>query len=271
VRELAARLARVSLFAGLVAAGLQLAAARLVSAGTDRALLDLGAGLARLSETGSRDGGGGRALELNGLRLRFATGTQAEGVADVLDGAERACTEAGDARFLRGRDGERGFVACLARLDAEERAALGETAAGCAGYRYVYAQAGAERTQVVRLWTDRPLELERLFPDQGDAPGRDAPGMPRPPGARRVLSAREIGAAQELTIYAGPRAATDELETWYRARLAGLGWRALDPASRRAAPGPRVLVVGRGGALAALVFADEGGGAERTVAVLTSL
>jgi hypothetical protein len=262
-RQLLPRLGRLGVFLLAVSVGLQWLGGRVAGAEVDRALLDLGSGLARLATPGD----GPRVLELNGMRLSFATEAIEESVDAILDEAVAACDGASEpglaGRFLRGEERGRGFVACTARLAAGEAGELGAT-----GYRYVYAQPGDERTQVVRFWTDRPLDLEALFPASGDAPGRDAAGLPRPPGARRILSAREVGAPQEMTLYADPPGATDELVAWYRERLPGLGWQAL--ASPPPEPGERVLVVGRAGSLAALVFADEPG-AGRSVAILTSL
>ena len=258
--ELGRRLGRLGLFLTVVCVGLELLLARAVRADVDHALLDLGAGLAQLAGPGEpARPGQPRVLELNGNRLHFDTGTRADAVGEVLDQAEASCADPG-ARRMRGEDGRRGFVACLARVAAPE---------GAPAYRYVYAQPGAERTQVVRFWTDGPLDLEALLPEAGDAPGSDAPDVPRPPGARRILSARELGEPQQITLYETGGAAPRDLAAWYRERLAAIGWRPLEPA---AGAGGGVLVVGRGGSLAALVFsvgeAGDGGG---TVAILTSL
>jgi hypothetical protein len=288
LRALAPGLARIAVFLVIVAIGLEILLGKVVRAQVDGALLDLGAGLVQLADPAeeAEDRSGPRLLELNGSQLRFETGTRAEAVGAVLDDAETGCADGADRdadgdgvrgesppvrpeRLLRGSDGERGFVACISRPRAPiagERSPRGTGAA----YRYVYAQSGDQATQVVRFWTEGALDLERLFPDRGDAPGSDAPGLPRPPGARRILSAREVGAAQQLTLYRSRGGEPGELDTWYRARLAGLGWSPLEPVGKQAATGDHVLVVGRAGSIAALVFtADEAGGS--SVAILTSL
>ena len=267
--RLAPPVARLSLFALVVAAGLQLLAGKLGRDQVDGALLDLGAGLVQLAGPGD---GQARALELNGSRLYFETTTRAAEVTAVLDDAEVGCSGRASG-FQRAGDGGRGYVACLGQLTSDELAATGELAVrGAPGYRYVYAQRGAERTRVVRFWTDRPVDLERLFPARGDAPGRDAVGVPRPPGARRILSAREVGAPQEITLYVDPRGESDELERWYRGELAGLGWQPVvaPPGPPPPASADRVLMARRAGDLAALVFAGDGAGG-RSVAILTSL
>jgi hypothetical protein len=231
-----ARIARLSVFLLLVAAGLHMLLGRVVSARVDRTLLELGAGLARL------DSGGPRVLELNGARLELGTETVAESVDQLLAAAEADCP----GRVLRGGDGGRGYLAC-----AVEEAPFAE--GGPPSFRFLYAQPGAEGTVAVSVAADRAIDLERLFPRSGDAPGADAPGLPRPPGSRRILSAREGGTGQQITMYAG-----DGLEAWYRARLPASGWRRLHGRDD-------VMVVARGDSLAALVFAD------REVVVLTSL
>ena len=268
--RLAPRVARLSVFAAAVATGALLVGGERDPAPVRSPLRDLGAGLAELAAASVAPAGAPRVLELNGARLHFATATRPERLAAVLGEAEAGCDEAGER--LREDDGGRGFVACAARLTVEERAAIDEPGApeialGQPGFRYVYAQAG-ERTLVVRFWTDRPLDLDRMFPVTGDAPGGDVAGMPRPPGARRFLSARELGAPQALTIYVDSSAEPAALERWYRAQLGAQGWA---PLARQSAAGPsgdRVLVARRAGALTALVFAGD---RDRSVAILSSL
>lgn len=259
---LAPRVARLALIVTLACAGLQIGLGRVVSGKVDDALVELGAGLARMSG-GS---GGPRLLELNGALLHLETAARAEPVAAVLDRAETRCAGgAGPAGLWRGDDGWRGFVACFARLGAAETGTVGEVPATSApAYRYVYAQAGGAETQVVTLWAEDPLDLPALFPPAGDAPGRDAPGVPRPPGARRLLSARETGHGQEIVIYVDSARGAGELAGWYRGALAGLGWRVL-----AAAAPDRVLVALRRDAMIALVFSVDEAGAG-TVAVMTT-
>jgi hypothetical protein len=279
--ELAPRIARLAGFLVAVAAGLALVAplARRPAGAGD--LAGLGAGVLELvAPAGRAPRPGPRVLELNGQRLHLETGTSADGVAGALDAAAAACHpvapgERGAAPApLRGGDDRGGFVACATWLSAAEAEAAvadrGDEAPGArvAGYRYVYAAAsGAGTTTLVRLYTASPIDLPALFPRRGDAPGRDAPGLPRPPGARRLLSAREPGQPQELTLYEVARGQRAALDRFYRAALPAGGWRALGGTARAAAGD--VLVVDRAGALAALVFAEEPDSG--SVAILTSL
>ena len=267
LRALAPRLVRLSIFVCVVAVGLQLALAWFVKDRVDQSFLDLGSGLAQLDAKSPRKGP--RVVELNGARLKFASASVDDSVEDVIDRAKDECGQHKD-KALKGGDGARGFVACfipqaepLGPVVGEVKQAVPPT------YRYVYAQPGTEKTVVITVeLADGANELKKLFPEEGDAPGVDAPGVPRPPDARRTLSAREEGSPQQMTLYVAKDKDPAELEAWYRARLPDHGWRPLEGGRRNG--GPRVLVADRKGTLAALVFdEDESGGA--SVAILTSL
>lgn len=86
--------------------------------------------------------------------------------------------------------------------------------------RYSFAESsGHEPTRVVSLWADSGLDLSRLFPKTGDAMGSDSPVVPRPPGGRRVLSARAEGMPFSVRSYESsqPLAATQSFyDTWMR-------------------------------------------------------
>ena len=266
LRALAPRLARLSIFLAVVLVGLQLALAWFIEKKVDQSFLDLGAGLVQLDSRAPKKGP--RIVELNGARLHFASATVDQGVDEVIDHAKQECGPHQD-KALRGSDGARGFVACfipqaepLGPVVGEVRQSVPPT------YRYVYAQPGSEKTVVITVEADGKVELKKLFPEEGDAPGADAPGVPRPPGARRTLSAREEGSPQQMTLYVTKDKNPAELEAWYRTRLPDHGWRPLEGGRRDG--GPRVLVADRKGTLAALVCdKDESGGA--SVAILTSL
>jgi hypothetical protein len=56
--------------------------------------------------------------------------------------------------------------------------------------RYIRADSlpGGKSTRLLAIWTDDPLNLERMLPDSGDAAGSDPVNVPRPPTSRRVFS-----------------------------------------------------------------------------------
>jgi hypothetical protein len=72
-----------------------------------------------------------------------------------------------------------------------------------------------------------------MFPPCADAPGKDPMGIPRPDGARRVLSGIEHGAPYALTLYQGGGLSDAELFDWYLARLRGLGFHVVPDPSKR--------------------------------------
>jgi hypothetical protein len=266
LRALAPRLARLSIFLVVVVVGLQFALAWLVGNKVEQSFLDLGSGLAQLDAQSPRKGP--RIVELNGARLHFASTSVDDSVEDVIDRAKEGCGPHKD-KALKGGDGTRGFVACFIPQAEPLGPVVGEVRQDVPPtYRYVYAQPGSEKTVVITVEADGKVELKKLFPEEGDAPGADAPGVPRPPDARRTLTAREEGSPQQMTLYVTKDKNPAELEAWYRARLPDHGWRPLEGGRRNG--GPRVLVADRKGTLAALVF-DEDESGSASVAILTSL
>jgi hypothetical protein len=266
LRVLAPRMARLMVFLSVVIIGVQLAIAWVVKKRVDSSFLDLGAGLVELDQQSPRKGP--RIVELNGARLQFAATSVDDEVEAVIARAQDGCGPEKD-KALKGGDGSRGFVACFVPAPGATGPVVGEVRQVTPPtYRYVYAQPGSEKTVVITVEAAGEVDLRKLFPPEGDAPGADAPGVPRPPGARRTLSAREEGSPQQMTLYVTGEKNPAELEAWYRARLPDHGWRPLEGGRRNG--GPRVLVADRKGTLAALVFdVDESGGA--SVAILTSL
>ncbi|MFO0677799.1 MAG: hypothetical protein U0169_14780 [Polyangiaceae bacterium] len=126
---------------------------------------------------------------------------------------------------LREVDGDRrGLVACFVSDDAGgSRGAASRIGAfltsGNLGelgnLRYVVAKKSTNgKTHVVTAWTDGPLELGRLFPNEGDVPGTDADDVPRPPRSRRILDAGIEGASHGVRIYDSSASAADVLATF---------------------------------------------------------
>lgn len=57
------------------------------------------------------------------------------------------------------------------------------------------------RTRVAVLWTDEELSMSKMFPATGDAAGSDSRELPRPPNARRTLTAAAEGMPFALRLY----------------------------------------------------------------------
>jgi hypothetical protein len=173
-------------------------------------------------------------LMLNGLALRMQAGTTAEPPRRVLDELGARCrARAGQLReqlqqaahgklppriaaraldpSVQLADEHSGFLGCLDlggdRVSPSEllararRFSVEADVAELGALRFAWARKQARATRFVTVWSDGPLPLARAFPASGDAPGSDAPGMPRPAHSRRVLSAWAVGAAPLLVAY----------------------------------------------------------------------
>lgn len=64
----------------------------------------------------------------------------------------------------------------------------------------------------------RALDLDAMFPQVGDVPGDDLPGVPRPPNARRTFAATVLESGQAVRIYEGKPADMSAL-------LTSAGWK----------------------------------------------
>jgi hypothetical protein len=234
-----------------------------------------------------------RTLVLNGTPLHLRSGSTADSVSALLDIFHQRCKRVGaglgqlaapgalSARealhvpaldgVLRLNDERGGYVACLdlrassltiTELRARVRAFIATGDAGAVGdVRLLWARRQGQHTSYVALWSEGRLPLQEMFPTSGDAPGRDAPDLPRPRGARRTLSAWQQDAQPLLVSYGLPEAVT-AVAPRYRAELAALGFRV-----RQVADQSGVLLLQRGLSLASATLADDGHGGSRLTLV----
>ncbi|HJL17695.1 MAG TPA: hypothetical protein RMH99_18670 [Sandaracinaceae bacterium LLY-WYZ-13_1] len=224
-----------------------------------------------------------RDLVLNGQTIRFSSGTANQPLAEVLDHFEARCAavdgdlaeqidelraahpEVGaepleaDGPSMREERGDEGFVACLdmgpgpvsAQQLAERVARFGETGdvSAIGDMRYVFAEQyaieGQTRTHFVGLWTRGTFDLERMFPEEGDAPGVDLDDVARPPESRRVLMGFERGQPYTMTVYASARSEA-ALESHFRRTLPARGWTLVEPAREPGPDAPRMVVAEQG-------------------------
>lgn len=229
------KLGRLMLYWACVFALLSLLAARALHAQVEKAALGLGhqlAGLADLTQ-------GGYSVLLNGARLHYARVTTDEPLERVLDRLEAHCDSApgllardleklsrqdpgkfeeqfGGSALGRGivshRTETRGVILCLVNdparphttfADAVQRFVKSSDLGEFGRVRYAYADRLANgRTRVVTFWNDGRFELASMFPASGDAAGSDSRVLPRPPAARRTLSAAVEGAPYAVRTYA---------------------------------------------------------------------
>ncbi len=249
---------RLGVFCTFASALVLFLSARAVAHNAREGLLSFGHEMMRYAGHGAM--GPERRLAVNGAEVRFATGSSADSVSDVLGFYESRCAEhdgglraqmqelgasgrvaaglVGAGRrspaTLRGGGETQGFVACLdargARWTLDELTArlqrFGATGdVSAVGHlRYLYAERAENgRTRFIGFWSDRALNVREMFPTTGDAPGEEIPGVTRAPGLRRLLLAREDGEPYGVAIYAGV-AEREGVERHYREAMTRDGW-----------------------------------------------
>ena len=231
-------LLRLLLGAVVLGLGLKEAAAR-----SEEALMDLGRHLAVIAEAGV--GAGQRSLVINGQSLGLRVVSVEASVPEVLDYYERWCRSGSedlpsipDGDFqatserhddswrdmtLRSQQGDEGFIACVHtgpvvlsdELLARRIGAVAETGelSHLGRFHYTFVARTGRGVRAISVWTGRGFDPMDLFKSAGDAPGLDMPGVPRPPGSRRILSAGEAGESAYLAQF--------ELEGSHVAAIAG--------------------------------------------------
>lgn len=240
-----------------------------------------------------------RTLRVNGAQIRLRIQhTDAQTLDDVLDHFETHCRSR-NGRFyeqlktgrtkgkldeqglglldgvLRVENDESGAVACLdvgeergspeSILERARRFTETGDAASFGDLRYVRAERRNDGgVFVVMMWTDGPLNIREMFPREGDAPGIDFSDLPRPPGARRILSAWEEGQAPALNMYESSAHSAEQLERHYRSELPKLGWEFMTPPSKE--PRSRGALIMRDGVTVTLSHMSV---TERKVGVTT--
>lgn len=273
----------VAVFGAVLAGGWAYHGAR---AQVSESLWDLGSQMMRYAESRNQDAP--RDLVLNGQVIRLSSGTADRSTREVLDFFEARCAEvdgnlgeelaalrrdhpeafpasASATPVLREDDGRQGYVACM-ELDPEMTTAeltrrlarFGETGdvADIGEMRFVFVEGSGERTHFVAMWTNGSFNLNRMFPEEGDAPGQDADGIPRPPRSRRVLSSWERGEPYSISVYE-TRDDEADLERFYRRELARGGWTVLATDARAAGDAPRTLVAERGERMVTVVMTTD--------------
>ncbi|HEY2733901.1 MAG TPA: hypothetical protein VGI70_07950 [Polyangiales bacterium] len=201
-------------------------------------------------------------IDLNGAEFHLSTGTTDASVDALLDEFQRKCTQKNgrlaeqwatlgekhhekpsahsplwDGVF-RGGGHDSGVIACaetgdttLAPATVIERVravlATGELSK-LGELRYVYAARDGFRTMFVAVWSEGPLNYRAMFPRQGDAPGHDPIGVPRPDGVRRVLSSTPNHRARAtLNVYEASDKPAKQLIEFYAEQLPAGGFQLL--------------------------------------------
>ncbi len=93
-------------------------------------------------------------------------------------------------------------------------------------YRYVRATATADGTHVRTIWADGPVPLKTMFPQTGDAAGFDSDIVPRPPNARRLMSATSTEVPFSVHTYESTDP-QDKVRAFYDTEMTARGWKPL--------------------------------------------
>jgi hypothetical protein len=125
--------------------------------------------------------------------------------------------------------------------------------------RVTRAQSHADRSFFVAVWTEGALPIYEMFPEHGDAPGRDPIGIARPRDARRILSSEQAGREVLVTMYQSGVATRAELQRFYTSMLQERGYTLLDA---RDAMSERLIVAKneRADQMITVAFADDEAG-----------
>ena len=115
---------------------------------------------------------------------------------------------------LRHEGGDEGMVSCLQTPDRRsgvesflsrvERFSQSGDLSDVGYLRYVYTveEPKLGTTFVLGIWSDSPLKLHELFPQDGsDVPGREIPNVKRPAKSQRLVAMRQRGAPYAVNVY----------------------------------------------------------------------
>ena len=83
---------------------------------------------------------------------------------------------------------------------------------------------GGKKTLVRAIWSQGPLSLHSIFPSEGDTPGRDLDGLPRPKSSSRILAAHIEGQNRHVVGYTSAEKPAQVLE-FYTKELGAKGWK----------------------------------------------
>lgn len=230
-----AKVARLSVYFVCVAFVLALIAGRIAYAHAKKAAMETGSELVRLTESGNMSGM--YRLRLNGELVKLTSAVSQLEHNAILDRFQKECEDHADGMetefaqlshavkpdayprneghpgigVLRQSDDKGGMVMCFATgkettsVEAYSRIAdfarTGDLGS-LGSVRYVVAKKGDNApSHVVALWTEGSFNVQKMFPEEGDAPGNDAPGVLRPPSSRRLLTAYAEGAPYGVRVY----------------------------------------------------------------------
>ena len=272
----AAKIARLTTYLGFVALVLGFVAVRLAWARAKDAVLATGEDLSRLTEGAKLDGV--YRLQINGQSVMIASASTKASVGELLDRFQRECEQHADgigvelahlreavqpgaaprnegfpgAGVLRSGTEDGGTVACFALGAKVGQVEIFERIGGFARtgdlekiglVRHVTVRRTAGGSHVAAMWTEGSLDVSKMFPEKGDAPGADVEGAIRPPASRRLLTAFAEGAPYALRVYESS-STPEAVFTAYAAEMPRKGWKA-DADVTKETPDTRAFVRGQ--------------------------
>jgi hypothetical protein len=212
---------------------------------------------------------------LNGQHISFATSVVPEPVHDVLDEVEKGCAGDGSSptngapkgfslsNVHREETDGIGAVMCVPsspELFAQAADAIlheGNMPKKWMPTHYTYAQPTTSgKTLVYSVWSEDPVDFDKLYTPTGDAPGTDPPGGMRPLGSRRLLSAVANGTDYTARVYE-TKDAVDAVTADYDTQMRRAGWTS-SAAVAKQVPGTRIYT-GKGRDLAVQFQPHENG------------
>ncbi len=176
---------------------------------------------------------------------------------------------------VRKEAGDRSFVFCMApdhELTAKEKLFRLRDVSDFGNFgrlgdvRYISVMQEAGGSTVTSMWTHGDFNVNTMFPKVGDSPGEDLGGVPRPDGARRVLTGHIVGAPYGVNVYEVqglPAVALSAVD----AKLQGMGWK---PVSIPDEIHSRSRFYSHGNAMDIQVIAQQGSGSATNVAYMVS-
>lgn len=188
---------------------------------------------------------GPRVVSLNGASIGFDTKTEDRPLEDVVKAVAKECESGvasvalpgavkprGDAPGLRDielqrivtQTSEGGDVIASLCIFAPEQVASGAQPDATPRVRYTLAhRVDATTTRVTTIANGSSADLAALFPAEGDAPGSDLAGVPRPASGRRTLTAVVGEREHEVRVYESPLGLAEAVQG-YDGQMAAAGW-----------------------------------------------
>lgn len=205
-------------------------------------LMRLGDSTMQTMESDKREN---RKLKFNGLTMSIVTGRSEQSLTAMLDEFEANCRH-GENRLLptppesepelspvfRWEEDEGGVAICVAPPDAshtvsawaERLRKFSQTRdiSDVGQVRYLRVMRGKSSTSFVTMGSEGSMQLDRLLPRFGDAPGVDMSGVPRPKASIRTLSAHEENKSALLATYK-VKSSPEQAAEQYRSQVAAAG------------------------------------------------